>query len=26
VAQSQAIRMSRDLNDDIDTVRQFLAK
>ena len=26
VAQSQAIRMSRDLNDDTDTVRQFLAK
>ena len=26
VAQSQAVRMSRDLNDDIDTVRQFLAK
>jgi len=26
MAQSQAVRMSRDLNDDIDTVRQFLAK
>jgi len=26
VAQSKAVRMSRDLNDDIDTVRQFLAK
>jgi tetratricopeptide (TPR) repeat protein len=26
VAQSQAVRMSRDLNDDTDTVRQFLPK